>query len=30
MHLHIGVRDAMEDFPTYSKIQLVETETKQI
>lgn len=29
-HLHIRVRAATHDFPTYSKIQLLETETKQI
>lgn len=28
-HLYIGVRAATDGFPTYSKIQLVEIETKQ-
>lgn len=29
-HLHIRVRAAAHDFPTYSKMQLLETETKQM
>lgn len=30
IHLYIRVRAAMEDFPTYSKIELVEIEAEQI
>lgn len=29
-HLHIRVRAATHDFPTYSEIQLLETEKKQV